>query len=127
MCSRPAPALEKYWLPDPETIRTLEPVLATALHDALAQQIQEPSRRPATQDYYRQYMGIQIGRRRVVYVNGFHQRYLETVARVRPEAASAWQTRLVNVCDGGSSFFGAEYDPATRQISQLRFNGKGSP
>ena len=46
---------------------------------------------------------------------------LEQVARARPELAAAWQTRLVNVCDGGSRYFGAEYDPATRRVGSARY------
>jgi hypothetical protein len=124
-CSREAPSRSGYWAPDPETIGILETALAPALHRALEQRIKDPSRRPAAHEYYRQYIGIRIGRRQVVYINGFHKNFVEHLATTRPEAAEGWRTRAVNVCDGGSSFFGAEYDPATRQVANIQFNGPG--
>jgi hypothetical protein len=124
-CSREAPGRSGYWAPVPETIGGLEAALAPALHRALEQEIKDLSRRPATSEYYRQYIGIRIGRRQVVYINGFHKSYVERLAIARPESADSWRTRAVNVCDGGSSFFGAEYDPVTQQVANIRFNGRG--
>jgi hypothetical protein len=124
-CSREAPARTGYWAPDSETIASLEVALAPALHRALEREIKDPSRRPATNEYYRQYIGIRIRARQVVYINGFHKNYLDLVATTRPELTPAWRTRAVNVCDGGSGFFGAEYDPATGQVTNIRFNGRG--
>jgi hypothetical protein len=124
-CSRSGPAMTGHWTPDPETIRDLEGPLAVELERALAQEVKDASRRPAANEYYRQYIGIQIGRRRVVYINGFHERHLELVAGATPASASDWTTRLVNVCDGGSLYFGAEYEPATRRVSNIYFNGRG--
>jgi hypothetical protein len=103
----------------------LEVALASALQRALEQEIKDPSRRPTPTDYYRQYIGIRIRGRQVVYINGFHKNFVEHLATSRPEAADGWRSRAVNVCDGGSWFFGAEYDPATRQIANIRFNGGG--
>ncbi len=123
LCSRPSPNRSGYWAPDPQTIRNLETDLAVALHDALARDIQDASWRPLTRDYYRQYIGIHGSGRRLVYVNGFHRRYIEHASMKQPE--SRWRTQLVNVCDGGYSFFGADYDPATRKVSNIYFNGRG--
>jgi hypothetical protein len=121
-CSRDAPGRAGYWAPDSETIGPLEVALPVALQRALEQTIKDPSRHPWPADYYRQYIGIRIGRRQVVYINGFHKNYVEGL---RPRFADYWRTRVVNVCDGGWMFFGAEYDPATRQITNIRFNGPG--
>ena len=124
--SRPdAPARTGYWAPDSETISRLEVALASALLEALEREVKDPSRRPATNEYYRQYIGTHIHGRQVVYINGFHREYLGMVASERPQLADLWRTRAVNVCDGGSLFFGAEYDPATRQVTNIRFNGRG--
>lgn len=124
-CSRDAPGRSGYWAPDPDTVGGLEAVLAPALQRALEQQVRDPSRRPSANEYFRQYIGLRIGRRQVVYINGFHKGYVESLAARRPELADLWRTRAVNVCDGGRSFFGAEYDPATRQVVNIRFNGPG--
>ena len=129
LCSRPASGLTGYWAPDPETIRNLEADLAVPLHDALLREVHDASWRPATHDYYRQYIGIQAGGRHIVYVNGFHRSYIERVTGARPGSTKLtpdWRTRLVNMCDGGSSYFGAEYDPATRKVSNIYFNGGGT-
>ncbi len=124
-CSREAPGRSGYWAPDADTIAALEVSLAPALERALEQHNKARSRRPAASEYYRQYIGIRIGRRQVVYINGFHRSYVERLATTNPKLADGWRTRAVNVCDGGSMFFGAEYDPATRQVSNIRFNGPG--
>jgi hypothetical protein len=125
-CSRPGPALAGYWTPDPEAIRGPEAALSPALQRALEQKFKDSPRRPTTEEYYRQYIGIQLGRRRVIYVNGFHKLHLEQLARTRRELARTWETRVVHVCDGGTMYFGAEYDPATRQLRNLEFNGPGT-
>ena len=122
-CSREAPGRGGYWTPDSETIRELEVALAPALQLALAQEIKDPSRRPAADEYYRQYVGIRIRDRRMVYINGFHKRYLDVVGATKKELN--WRTRVIDVCDGGSSYFGAEYDPVTQQVTNIRFNGPG--
>jgi hypothetical protein len=124
-CSRPGPALAGYWTPDLDAIRDLESALAPALQRGLEQKFKDSSKRPATDEYYRQYMGIELRRRRVIYVNGFHKLHVEQLARARPELVPTWKTQVVLVCDGGTTYFGAEYDPAARRISNLHFNGPG--
>ena len=126
-CSRSGPTLAGgHWTPSAELIRDLEPALAVALEKALAQTFKNASARPAITDYYRQYIGMRSGSRRVVYINGFHRRHLEITAKARPDRASAWQTDVVHVCDGGAYFFGAEYDPETRQVGVVHFNAPGA-
>jgi len=69
--------------------------------------------------YYRQYVGISIGGHNYVYINAFHDHpiYFHRQDRNR------WRSEPQLVCDGGESFWGVLYDPATRQFSQLSFNG----
>jgi hypothetical protein len=124
-CSRDAPARTGYWTPDSELIGRVEVTLAPALQQALEREVRDPSRRPAASDYYRQYIGLRIRERQVVYINGFHKNYVDGIAATRPALAELWRIRAVNVCDGGSWFFGAEYDPATRRVTNIRFNGQG--
>jgi hypothetical protein len=81
-----------YWAPDSETIAPLEVALPLALQRALEQKMTDPSRRPAPAEYYRRYIGIRIGRRQVVYINGFHRSHVERVATLRPESADQWRT-----------------------------------
>lgn len=121
-CSRDAPGRSGYWAPDSATIGPLEAALPPALERALEQRIKDPMGRPRPSDYYRQYIGIRSGRRQVVYINGFHRGYVEAL---RAEFGDSWRTRVVNVCDGGTTFFGAEYDLVTREVTNIRFNGPG--
>jgi hypothetical protein len=125
-CSRRTPGpVQGLWTPDAAIIATLEPVLASALHGALERA--SPSKPPpvlpagaaaparfTAVEYYRQYSGLIIGGRRVVYVNGFRS------GRTPP---ANWQTVAPRTCDGGLSFFGAEFDVETGTITDLSFNG----
>lgn len=64
--------------------------------------------------YYRQYVGIVLDGRRMVYINAFQT----------AEGAPDWHERANNRCDGGSDYWGAVYDPETRRFSRLGFNGE---
>ena len=63
--------------------------------------------------YYRQYVGIVVGSRRLVYVNAF-----------RSLPGPSWRSEPVGGCDGGEGHWGVVYDPATRRFSDLAFNGE---
>ena len=102
-CSRSAPRPEGAWLPTPEDIARLEPGLTRTLADAQVQ--------PGA--YYRQYGGLIVGGRRIIYVNG-----------VRNAVATAdWRDAPISICDGGALGFGVEYDPATGTFSHFAFDG----
>ena len=62
-----------------------------------------------------------MGGRRIVYVNGF----LPWNPFAEQGDTSDWRTSVTVVCDGGTDFFGVEYDPATREFRELHFNGVG--
>ena len=123
-CSRGSPGpVEGTWLPTAKEIRELEARLPQALDDALAKrgQFSERPRNPG-----RQYAGLKIAGRKVIYVNGFPLAMFETEARYTPGVSrDDWKERAVMVCDGGPAFFGVEYDPKTRSFSHFQFNGIG--
>lgn len=64
-------------------------------------------------DYYRQYVGIEVEGRRLVYINAFDVRFNATPSR-------QWHPEVM--CDGGDAYWGALYDPGTRAFSDLAFN-----
>jgi hypothetical protein len=64
--------------------------------------------------YYRQYVGIVIGKRRLIYINAF----------CVEKPPSYWLERLVDVCDGGCSW-GVIYDIEGGEFSDLAMNGIG--
>ena len=68
-------------------------------------------------DYYRQYWSLEVGGRRVIYVNGFHRFTVEN------SRAPYWRNDVVIVFDGGRYFFRVVYDPETKTFSNFEFNG----
>jgi hypothetical protein len=61
---------------------------------------------------YRQYLGVVIGGRRLIYVNVFPRR-----------PSTGWRTHFVRVCDGGAAFWGVLFDPQARRFFSPQFNG----
>lgn len=111
-CSRAAPAAgEGTWTPAWSDVAALEAALPAALAaDSLGRTLDG---RPP-EGWRRQYVGLVRDGRRYVYGSFLPGR---DVGRVD------WRTQPVMVCDGGSSFFGVEYDVAARRITSLAFNG----
>lgn len=124
-CSRQVPGpVGGTWTPDQPTIRRLETLLAPTLQDAINREQPDESKRHAASGYYRQYFGLVVDGHRIVYVNGFHEVSLKLFSGSSAPRQN-WHETAVNVCDGGTLFFGAEYDPAAGTLQHLRFNGRG--
>jgi hypothetical protein len=124
-CSRQTPvAVQGFWTPDQKTVRQLEDALAPILQAAIDREVAEPTRRQSVGDYYRQYIGFLLDGQHIVYVNGFHELHLRLSSARPDQSVSFWRTHAVNVCDGWTLFFGAEYDTATGHVRNLRFNGR---
>lgn len=114
VCSRdpPAPA-NGFWRPNLEDIAALEAMLPDAVAaDPYAGSVL--TNRPP-KGWRRQYIGLERDGRRTIYGN-FFPRYAQ---------AGDWRRRPFDLCDGGPKYFGVEYDPATRRIIDLEFNGMG--
>jgi hypothetical protein len=103
LCSRPAPGtIDDGWTPAKSEIDALEAHLSGLPVSNVG-------------SYYRQYVGVIVDRRRLVYINAMCS---------KPDSSSSsWRSHLQNACDGGRCFWGAIYDPATGQFSGLAFNG----
>jgi hypothetical protein len=71
-------------------------------------QVKHPER------YYRQYLGIIVHGRKIIYINAFCEKPLDF-----------WQERFYEVCDGGGCFWGVEYDVDSGRFSNLQMNGVG--
>ena len=71
--------------------------------------------------YYRQYVGITQGGKRLILINGFKA----GVAPAFTGGQGDWHRHAVIVSDGGDDFFQATYDPHTRQFVGPEFNGQG--
>jgi len=125
-CSRPVPGpIETGWLPEPEMIRQFDIALVPVFREAANKAGIEGARPGAPSEYYRQYGGIVVDGRRLIYVNGFNASMLELGAKLRPpRPATDWRAVAIDVCDGWTGYFGAEYDPATRTVQNFHFNGR---
>jgi hypothetical protein len=71
-------------------------------------------RTPAS--FFRQYGGLLIGGRKVIYVNAF---------RAPPWGLNDWRSKAVDICDGGANFFGVGYDVERKDFGPFAFNGTG--
>ena len=110
-CSRGAPKVEGGWLPAAADVAALEQHLPQIA--ALEGGIEGVSLHIAyPENFYRQYVGIVVGGRRLIYVNAGP--YLLTGPN-REHVAVA--------CDGGSRFWGALYDPRAGRFFNLQING----
>ncbi|WMJ68739.1 hypothetical protein [Stenotrophomonas sp. 24(2023)] len=107
-CSRPSPGRDPgrvtgYWAPSRQQVDQLETRLSS-----LEAQV------PKVLDFDRQYVGIEAGGRKLVYINAFH---LPDDNSINPAREA------IRVCDGGAQFWGALFDPASNTFSELQFNG----
>ncbi len=89
-------------------------------------------------NYARQYGGLVINGKRVLYANGA---YLTPAQQdtLRQQLAPAgghsthglggllqsFADRAVRTCDGGASYFGAEIDLGSRRVGKVQFNERG--
>lgn len=119
-CSREAPGpVSGVWTVSPAVIAKLEqdlPKLSKLVSKTCCGKglsVSDPSA------YYRQYVGVSIDGHDFVYINAFHDHPIY----IHPQDRGRWRSEPELVCDGGDSFWGVLYDPATRQFSQLSFNG----
>jgi|SRR5690349_3296958 hypothetical protein len=69
--------------------------------------------------YYRQYVGVIISGRKLIYVNA--QCNKPESVPINPE--DDWRRHLRIVMDGGKCIWHALYDPATGRFSDFMFNG----
>lgn len=129
-CTRTTPSrVSGYWTPSAAMIDSLEARLPAVLDPAITRAAPDGITPSNSSEYYRQYIGIERrGGLRTIYVNGFHQHYVRS--RARPTDISravdtlSWRTVPVTVCDGGSHFFGVEYDHQSKKFTVVTFNDR---
>lgn len=111
-CSRAVPpGVQGFWRPSEDMIAKLEAELSKVrrLQATSCCFVGATIRDP--QAYQREYLGVVIGGRMLIYVNAFL--FQEGVSEDSP----------VVICDGGDSAWGVLYDPATGEFSELAVNG----
>jgi hypothetical protein len=110
-CSRSAPPkFESTWTPTADDIKSMESRFALRAR-LIAKHKLEQMQPPKT--YNRQYLGIVVGGRKLIYINAFCD----------DELPADWRDKLVNYCDGGWCFWGVVYDTVSHSFSHLEING----
>jgi hypothetical protein len=118
-CSRSVPPADDFWTPSPQDVLEAEKALPHLMAHAKCHAPIHP-----LGEYMRQYVGITSGGRRMLYLNAV---YSKIVARLPGSGQTNfdWQTTAIVVCDGGTSFWGVDYDVAAKSFGKLACNGKG--
>jgi len=113
-CSRPGPPkFEATWTPTSEDVQTMETQFARLESLAVKNKL-EQMRRP--NNYYRQYVGIIAGGRKLIYINAF--------CNLDKKPPAYWRDKPVMNCDGGCDW-GVVYDTVSRSFADLQINGVG--
>ena len=119
LCSRRHPrTIEGVWTLGAPLVEQVDRRLGPLLQGALAL---NPRPRPSVTNAaqsYRQYVGLVVDGRRLVYVNGFVSNN-----RNDPTPPPAWTTRFLDGCDGWELHFGLEFDLTLSRFQNLAFNG----
>jgi len=128
------------WDPTPIEISHLEDALGRELGSRISDVGLGNAAPPLVRDYFRQYAGIYLKGRRLIFVNGFHRSHVKDtanwLAQPRPESQltafpvgarskNFWRIVPVHVSDGGEFYFEAFYDPQRNRIVGFQFNGIG--
>jgi hypothetical protein len=114
LCSRLGPKVAGIWSPSEKDVLDSESKLGEIAKlrvggSASGCQVDHP------ESSLRQYLGIIVGERKLIYVNGFPKDLVP----------KDWRERFVTVCDGGVSFWGVLYDPQAKTFFDLEANGVG--
>jgi len=127
-CSRDTPQhVTGTWLPSKAQIRDLETGLPATFVPALKRQ--RNNYKCATTPlptYGREYGGIVVGGRKLIYINAFPNRMIDFDGYDLAQDwkhGDGWLRTAVVVCDGGHGFWGAVYDPERKTFSEFAFNG----
>ena len=109
-CSRSAPEhVTDFWRPTTAQVEAAEKALPVFLHSQ--------GHKDWLRNSFRQYIGVVVAGRRLIYLNAFPAPTPGTA-----DARDA-RTKAYTACDGGSSFWGTEFDPATGRFQHLDSNG----
>jgi hypothetical protein len=120
LCSRSEPGLvSEGWQPTVKQILQAEALLPAFV---------SANRRPQEPlgGHHRQYLGVVIGGKRLIYINVF-PRWLVERRELAGLVSYDWLTAFVDVCDGGDGFWGALYDPEIQRFFSPQFNGSMGP
>ena len=119
-CSRGTPAIEGKWNPTQTDIASLEGNLGKISSLSSGGCCLSGIRIHSPASYYRQYVGIIVNGRKMIYVNAFSP---DTMNRRKGSDVGYWRKQIVIICDGGESAWGCIYDVQKNEFSSLAVNG----
>ena len=123
-CSRATPEhVDGEWTPTLADVAALERELPAFLAAVDTESVFYGRLRPLG-SFIRQYGGFTRGGRRFIYAS-FSLPLPEEVRRELGPDSAAWRRWPTQVCDGGSGFFGLEYDVDRHRFGELHVNGVG--
>ena len=114
--------------------RTLDDVTVKKIDALLQEKFAEKSKLMSGKEIqfkqsYRQYVSFEVLRIPYVYINGFNQASYQNDMLTRPHAEHArkdqvidWKVTAINICGGGSNYWGALYDVRNARVTELIFN-----
>ncbi len=112
----PSEKVTGVWEPSEQDIELLESNISHVADIKFLNPDYKGSQIPHPEEYLRQYFGVFINGRKLIYVNALCEKY-------GVKYAQYWRERFVDVYDGGSCFWHVRYDPATKKFSELMVNG----
>ncbi|HEX4586151.1 MAG TPA: hypothetical protein VH183_15080 [Burkholderiaceae bacterium] len=116
-CSRDTPAnVSQFWNPSAQQIEKLESLLPKYVRDGANPR----SSIPGNVEYHRQYVGIVVNGKRLIYGNFYPADVLYPTSVF--DHFDEKSTPVV-VCDGGPVFWGVVFDPESNAFLDLRVNG----
>lgn len=104
--------IEGYWTPTGEDILLLEKALPSFLQENSTSFRREPAVWEQLDTYKRQYAGVVMNGRKIIYGNFFCS-----------DPGTDWKKEWIFVMDGGDCFFQLQFDIASRAFSGLMVNG----
>ena len=105
--------LDGYWTPSAENIQSLEGDLDSFLRQNAKSFNQQPPAGEELNIYKRQYVGLIVSGKQVIYGNFFCT-----------ETGVDWREEWVLVMDGGDCFFQIQFDVASCTFTSLTVNGE---
>lgn len=116
-CSRGSPKdVDGYWSPTPSQVIEIEKRLPEML--SKSEVLSKSGYKLELSDSYRQYMGITVHGKKLIYLNSFP-------GPAKSGEFRDWRTKAATVCDGGFAFWGVVFDPTDNTFHDLEFNGFG--
>jgi hypothetical protein len=123
-CSRQDPQnITEYWKVNQEDILLLEQNFKKIYDLASKGCCQESVKLTDLKYHAFQYQGLTIGSKRCIYLNAFP---INLIERYKKQAIHfSFIKNVVDVCDGGSAFWGALFELDTKKFIFLAINGLG--